>query len=103
MTGPIFLNVRQARVFFRDAGFVYTLRRRRGTGPTYARWGSRFKSKSLGPVTVTQIADLSQASEDPAVILEVYVPQSGFKTVAEWRAAADPKADHLYPVERRVT
>jgi hypothetical protein len=37
------------------------------------------------------------------VILEVYVPQSGFKTVAEWRAAADPKADHLYLVERRVT
>lgn len=93
--GPIYLNRPEARRFFLRNGYVYTLRSKRGTGPTKARVGSRFRFRSLGSVSVGLVW-----SRPSSLVLRRFLRRSGFDNVRAWREAAGPKQRTLYIVLR---
>ncbi len=80
----IFLNVPEARAFFLEHGFVYTLREPRSTGPVRVRARMapypRYEDLGLGDVQLV-------SSEVNDRVLDRYFPESGFKNVWSWRAA----------------
>ena len=80
----IFLNRPEARSFFLEHGFVYTLREPRST----ARFGyAHVWRPTLATRTWASVTCSWSSSEVNDCVLDRYVPESGFKNVWSWRAA----------------
>ena len=78
---PIFFNVPEVRDFLLENGIVFTLRKPRSEGETYAVVGSYYKHKTIAIVKVKlEKADIHYAED-----LLPYFFQSGLnQSVYEW-------------------
>ena len=84
----IFFNVKEARNFLLENGFVYTIRKRRSTGKANAVVGSYYKHKTIAEVDVIEVTTkpvLAHGEFDST--LSFYVKNSGFKNLSDWLKA----------------
>jgi len=76
----IFFNVKQAREYLLEHGFVFTLRGNMGrTGIDIAVQGSYKKHKKLGKVIIDYIGEISYVHQ-----LNPWYTHSGFSSPKEW-------------------
>lgn len=74
----IFFNMKEAREFLLEHGFVYTLRDHIITGRHQARHGSFYKFENLGRVNVTFHGLVTKGS------LHSCWSESGFDSIEDW-------------------
>ena len=84
LTGLIYFNISEARGHLSKNGQVYTIRKERATGITYARYGDLLNFNVLGKVKIKLLLQLSSDQRIAQLQLCEFVPESGFIKVQEW-------------------
>jgi len=84
----IYFNVKEAREFLLENGFVYTIRKKRSVGRAIAVVGSYYNHKPIADVDVIEVTTkpvLERGEFDST--LSFYVKTSGFKNLSDWLKA----------------